>query len=48
MAQLGIPLGQPLNKEISSIGLFLWIGFFAVAALGYGNIGQTEGDEGIY
>ena len=48
LAQLGIPLGQPLNAEIGSIGLFLWIGFFAVAAIGYGNLGQTEGDKGIY
>ena len=48
MAQIGVPLGQPLNAEIGSIGLFLWIGFFAVAAIGYGNLGHPECDKGSY
>jgi len=48
MAQIGIPLGQPLNKEIAGAALFLWIGFFAVAAIGAGNFGQQSGNEEIY
>lgn len=48
MAQIGVPLGQPLNKEIAGAALFLWIGFFAVAAIGAGNFGQQSGDEGVY
>ena len=48
LAQLGIPLGQPLNKEIAGAALFLWIGFFAVAAVGAGNLGQQTGNEDVY
>jgi len=48
MAQIGIPLGQPLNKEVAGAALFLWIGFFAVAAIGAGNFGQQSGNEDIY
>lgn len=48
LAQIGIPLGQPLNTEIAGAALFLWIGFFAVAAIGAGNFGQQTGNEEIY
>lgn len=48
LAQIGIPLGQPLNKEIAGAALFLWIGFFAVAAIGAGNLGQQTGNEEVY
>lgn len=48
LAQIGIPLGQPLNKEIAGAALFLWIGFFAVAAIGAGNLGQQTGNEDVY
>ena len=48
MAQIGIPLGQPLNKEFAGAALFLWIGFFAVAAIGAGKFGHQSGNEDIY
>jgi len=48
IGQLGLPLGLPLNPELAGFGLAVWVGFFLVAAIGYGNFGQQEGDEGIY
>ena len=33
----GIPLGQELNPQYAGAGLFLWIGVFLVAAIGYGS-----------
>lgn len=48
LAQIGVPLGQPLNTEIAGAALFLWIGFFAVAAIGAGNFGQQSGNEEVY
>jgi photosystem II protein len=48
LAQIGIPLGQPLNPTYAGLALAVWIGFFGLAAIGYNNFGQTDGDEGIY
>jgi len=48
IAQLGLPLNLPLNPELAGFGLAVWVGFFLVAAIGYGNFGQQEGDEGVY
>ena len=51
LAQIGLEIGQPLNTEIAGAGLFLWIGVFLVAALGYGTaddarfLGETDGDK---
>jgi photosystem II protein len=54
LAQIGLGIGQPLNTELAGAGLFLWIGVFAVAAIGYGTtddakfLGETDGDKRIY
>lgn len=54
LAQIGIPLGQELNPQYAGAGLFLWIGVFLVAAIGYGSTqdarfyGELEGNEDIY
>ena len=51
LAQIGLGIGQPLNTELAGAGLFLWIGVFAVAAIGYGTtddarfLGETDGDK---
>nr|WOH23173.1 chloroplast photosystem II subunit S [Lobosphaera incisa] len=48
LGQLGVPLGLELNPTYGWVGLAVWVGFFLVAAIGYGNFGQQEGDEEIY
>jgi len=48
LAQIGLGIGQPLNPELAGFGLAVWIGFFLVAAIGYGNFGQQDGNEDIY
>eukprot|EP00884_Botryococcus_braunii_P003796 jgi/Botrbrau1/13417/Bobra.0082s0023.1 len=50
LGQLGVPFNLPLNPGLAGFGLAVWIGFFAVAAIGYGPQywGQREGDEEIY
>ena len=51
LAQIGLGIGQPLNTELAGAGLFLWIGVFTVAAIGYGTtddakfLGETDGDK---
>jgi len=46
LGQLGFPVTQ--HPEAAAFGLALWVGFFLVAAVGYGNFGQQEGNEEIY
>lgn len=52
LGQIGVPLDLPLNSGLAGFGLLVWVGFFAAAAIGFGNTGsgpgQDEGDEGIY
>jgi photosystem II protein len=54
LAQIGVGLGQPLNTDIAGAALFLWIGVFLIAAIGYGTtddskyLGETGGDKSIY
>lgn len=48
------PLGQlgfsvaPAAQGYEIVALGIWIGFFLVAAVGYGNFGQQEGNEDVY
>jgi len=48
VGQLGLPFDLPVNPVYAGVGLAVWVGFFLIAAVGFGNYGQTEGDEGIY
>lgn len=54
LAQIGVGIGQPLNTDLAGAGLFLWIGVFFVAAIGYGTtddpkfLGETGGDKRMY
>ncbi len=47
LGQIGIPLKE-VNPTYASVALAVWVGFFLVAAVGFGNFGQQEGDEEIY
>ena len=47
LGQLGVPL-TPVGKEYAGFALALWIGVFAVAAVGFNRVGQQEGNEEIY
>jgi photosystem II 22kDa protein len=48
VGQLGLPLDLPVSPVNVGFGLAIWVGFFLAAAIGFGNYGQTEGDEEIY
>jgi photosystem II protein len=50
LAQIGLGIGQPLNPDLAGFGLSVWIGFFLVAAVGYGgkSFGEQEGGEDLY
>lgn len=50
LAQIGLGIGQPLNPDLAGFGLAVWIGFFLVAAIGYGgkSFGESEGGEDMY
>ena len=48
LAQIGIPLGQPLNPSYAGVALAVWIGLLGFGAIGYNNFGQKDGDEEIY
>ena len=36
------------RPDVAAFGLAIWVGFFLVAAIGFGNFGQQEGNEEIY
>ncbi|CAL8465037.1 g4572 [Coccomyxa elongata] len=48
LGQIGIPLNTAVNPQYATVALAVWIGFFLVAAIGFGNFGQQEGDNEIY
>ncbi|KAK9823550.1 hypothetical protein WJX72_003663 [[Myrmecia] bisecta] len=48
LGQVGLPLNVNVNPAYASVGLAVWIGFFLVAAVGYNNFGQQDGNEDIY
>ncbi|KAK9800345.1 hypothetical protein WJX73_006848 [Symbiochloris irregularis] len=47
LGQLGFPVqGQAAGYEVVALGI--WVGFFLVAAVGYGNFGQQEGGDDVF
>ena len=48
LQQIGLGIGQPLNPDLAGFGLAVWIGFFALAAVGFGKLGQQTGGNDIY
>ena len=47
LGQLGLSLA-PAAQGYEIVALGIWIGFFLVAAIGYGNYGEQEGAEVVY
>ena len=45
LAQIGLGTGQPLNPELAGFGLAVWVGFFALAAVGFGKLGEQTGQQ---
>ena len=47
LGQLGFPV-TPAATGYEFAALLIWVGFFLVAAIGYGNYGEQEGAEDVY